>query len=630
MEITPYGMENSSTAGRGRWAAQVALVALAAGLVYLNSLGAPFHYDDYETVLTNRNIRIFDDISSILLHSPFRGVLFLSFALSYRLTGAAPLGFHLFNTIVHMMNAVLVLALVRQLVRRTGDDPDERRAPLVAGLFFAVHPAFTEAVTYISSRSSLLATSFYLGCVLLFLAFVDAKSGGRRNCLFAAAFASFVLGTLTKELLATVPIMLVLIDWIFLTPPGGRRAFVRRLRTVHAPFWGVLLVGGAVRLYIFATRELVGGSLPRGVWENLVTQAQVIVVYLRLLVAPYGLNLIHDFPTIASFWQMPTPLATAFLGVLVWAGARLARRDPLLSFCVLWFFVTLLPSSSFIPFQEALTEHHLYLPGVAVCIAAGLAAARLTGRLARAGSPWRIPAAAVVAAVIILFAGLTVARNRVWSDELALWRDTVAKSPATWATHYGYGDALRRDAERRLGRAQHLSARGDGASARTEYSYAVKDLHDSVEQYTLTLLYRPDHVDSLLNRGICHAMIRQAGGGSPETALAEVDFARVLELEPKNTKALNDLGNLALIRGDQDTARDRYTQVTVVDPRNLNAHINLGSLYYNKYRDREKAYAHYAQAYQILLDSREFERAKALYRMLKETGLTPATAPPAP
>ena len=71
--------------------------------------------------------------------------------------------------------------------------------------------------------------------------------------------------------------------------------------------------------------------------------------------------------------------------------------------------------------------------------------------------------------------------------------------------------------------------------------------------------------------------------------------------------------------------------MTSIDPRNLNAHINLGSLYYNN-RDRENAFAHYSRAYQILLDNREFERAKTLYRMLKETGIgsferSPASPP---
>lgn len=605
-------------------------MALAAGLVYLNSLGAPFHYDDYETVLTNKNIRIFDDLASILKYSPFRGVLFLSFAFSYRLTGADPFGFHLFNTAAHVLNAVLVFALVRALVRRSGDDPDEGRAPLLAGLLFAVHPAFTETVTYISSRSSLLATTFYLACVLLYLASTSAATKERHDGFIAAAFASFILGMLTKELLATIPITLALLDWIFLTGPGDRRAFYRRLLAVHAPFLAVLLAGGAVRLYIFATREIVGGYLPRSVWENLVTQSQAIVIYLRLLVAPYGLNIIHDHPTVHSFWEMPTPLAVAFLGLLFLAAARLARRDPLLSFSALWFFITLLPSSSFIPFQEALAEHHLYLPGAGACIAAGLVAARLTSRLSRAESPWRTPAVAAVVAIMLLFAGLTVARNRIWNDELALWKDTVEKTPATWSTHYGYGDALRRDAEHRLGRAQQTNARGDGATARTEYSRAVKNLQDAVEQYSLALLFRPDHADSLLNRGICHAMLVQTGGGVPEAALAETDFTRVLEVEPKNTKALNNMGNLLLIRGDHAGARDRYTQVTGIDPRNLNAQVNLGSLYLNKYRDREKAYVHYLQAYQILFSNREFERAKTLGKMITDAALGPVEEPSAP
>jgi hypothetical protein len=624
-------MENSSNTRTPRWrgAIPAAAVAFAAVLVYLNSLGAPFHYDDFETVINNRNIRVFSDLPSILLHSPFRGVLFLSFALSYRISGADPFGFHLFNLAVHASNAVLAYALARALCRRFGTERDEGRGSLLAGLLFAVHPAFTEAVTYISSRSSLLATTFYLACVLAFVVFRDADGPARRAALWAAAFGAFLLGLLTKELLVTAPLLLLLFDWL---RAGGRaagaRGLVRTLAFPHGPFLLVLSLGGAARIHTFLTHELVGGTLPRGIFENVFTQMQVVVAYLRLLVAPYGLNLIHDFPTIRSFFEFPTPLCALLIAALIGIAVRLAPRDPAFAFGILWYFVTLLPSSSFIPFQEALAEHHMYLPGVGFCLVAGVGASRVLQRLDERKSRWLKPAVAASGAILLALAGLTVARNHVWGDEIRLWRDTVAKTPGSWATHYAYGDALRRNAEVGQARAAELRARGDHGLSRREFQYSVKSLGDAVEEYSLTLVHRPDHVDSLLNRGICHAMLAQAGGGEPEIAAAESDLRRVLEIAPGNTKALNNLGNIATIRRDHEQARKRYLEVLAIDPGNLNANINLGSLYLNQLKDRDSAYAHYYRAYQTLIQNREYERAGALARMLREGGYIPASPDP--
>ncbi|MBI5528339.1 MAG: hypothetical protein HY897_18570 [Deltaproteobacteria bacterium] len=624
-------MKNSSNTPAPRWRgfAPAAVVALAAALVYLNSLDAPFHYDDYETVINNKNIRIFSDLPSILLHSPFRGVLFLTFALSYRVSGADPFGFHLFNLAAHVLNAVLVFALARGLCRRLGGMGSGGWGPLLGGLLFAVHPAFTEAVTYVSSRSSLLATTFYLACVLAFLRYRDAAGPAMRAALWTVAFAAFLLGLLTKELLATAPFVLLLLDWLQSGGgAAGARGLARRLAFPHGPFLLVLALGGAARIHTFATRELVGGTLPRGVCENVVTQMQVVVVYLRLLVAPFGLNLIHDFPTVRSFWEFPTPLCALLLVLLVGAAVRLVPREPVLAFGILWYFVALLPSSSFIPFQEALAEHHLYLPGVGFCIVAGVAAARVLGRLAEGESAWFRPAVAAAGAILLTLAGLTAARNHVWGDEIRLWRDTVAKTPGSWATHYAFGDALRRNAEVRQSRAMELRARGDHGSSRREFQHSVKSLGDAIEQYTITLAHRPDHVDSLLNRGICHAMLAQSGGGEPEIAAAESDLRRALEIGPNNTKALNNLGNIATIRRDHEQAKKRYLEVLAIDPGNLNANVNLGSLYLNQYKDRESAYAHYYRAYQALMGNREYERAKALARILREAGYIPASPDP--
>src|SRR6266852_6324738 len=125
--------------------------ALVAGLVYVNALRNPFVYDDYHTVVENRSIEHVSDLRAIVLHDVTRPLVNISYAIDRALRGATPIGFHVTNVLLHMLNVMLLFTLSRRLT----DDRD--RGVLVAfaaAVLFATHPMMTEAVGYITGRSS--------------------------------------------------------------------------------------------------------------------------------------------------------------------------------------------------------------------------------------------------------------------------------------------------------------------------------------------------------------------------------------------------------------------------------------------------------------------------------------------
>src|SRR5207247_10562788 len=83
------------------------VAALLAGLVYLNALHNPFVYDDYHTVVENRSIDRLADVRAIVLHDVTRPVVNLSYAIDRALWGATPVGFHVTNLLLHMLNVIL-------------------------------------------------------------------------------------------------------------------------------------------------------------------------------------------------------------------------------------------------------------------------------------------------------------------------------------------------------------------------------------------------------------------------------------------------------------------------------------------------------------------------------------------
>jgi tetratricopeptide (TPR) repeat protein len=138
---------------------------------------------------------------------------------------------------------------------------------------------------------------------------------------------------------------------------------------------------------------------------------------------------------------------------------RVRARAPLVSFGIAWFLLLLVPSSSILPLQSAIAEHRVYLAslGLFLVVAVGF------GRLAQAVRVRSFGMRAVLyaAGVLILadLAVLTLTRNAVWADPVALWREAATTAPR-WDTYMSYGNALR-DA-------------GDCESALAAYNSAIR------------------------------------------------------------------------------------------------------------------------------------------------------------
>jgi tetratricopeptide (TPR) repeat protein len=92
---------------------------------------------------------------------------------------------------------------------------------------------------------------------------------------------------------------------------------------------------------------------------------------------------------------------------------------------IVWFYIALTVESSIFPITDVIFEHRVYLPSAGIFLTAAAGSA-----LAAHGRSLGSKTALVLLAVACLvLGGLTIARNRVWSDTLALWQDTVAKAP---------------------------------------------------------------------------------------------------------------------------------------------------------------------------------------------------------
>ena len=406
------------------------VVALAATLAYLPSLAGVFHFDDYNVIVHYPTVHSWE---ALLEHagSGVRPVLKASYTLNWTLGG----GFHLLNIALHAMNAALLFLIGKALFR-------DRRAALIAALLFALHPAATEAVTYISGRSSSLMALFYLGAMLAYL----------RGAHWSISAAFFLLAVATRETAVTLPAALLLCELCRVERPAWREILRRQW-----PHWTLLLAGGLFVLLNQRYFDLVAyGYGERSLGDNLLTQVGGVSYLILRLISLHGYNIDPALPTLSE-WTLMLGLQAVLLLSLLILGAANLRSRPWIAFGVLWFFVQLAPTNSIVPRLDVANDRQLYLASWGLFLALCIQLRSLPNF--------------TFATVVILFAASSILRQLDYRSEIALWESSVGLAPWNARGHNN------------LGYAYQLAGRK----------------HDARREYQAALLFDASHPKARLN-----------------------------------------------------------------------------------------------------------------------------------
>ncbi len=546
-----------------------ALLALAAVLVYVNSLNVPFVFDDTPAIVENPSIRDWSEWRQVLAPPPTAGsaagrpLINLSFALNHAVGGLEPRGYHLVNLLLHILAALVLLGVMHRTLRQPvwhGQwSRDAFPLAFVITLLWTVHPLLTESVTCTVQRTELLGGLFYL---LVCYAFIRAAEPGASRWWAVLAVGASFAGVASKEIVATAPLVVLAYDRLFLA--GCLREAWRwrgRLYLALASSW--LLLGWLV---VMARQRggVVGFGHGVSAWDYLLTQCHAIVLYLKLsfwphpLVLDYGTDVIRRLGAV-----LPEALLLVTLAVATLVG--LARRWPA-AFAGVWFFAILGPSSSVLPLvSQTIAEHRMYLPLAAVIALTVLGAYRWLGRHSLA-----------IGLLLTVPLGLaTVARNAVYHTPVSIWSDTVAKRPGNSRAHSLL--ALSLTAAGRHAEAvqpAREAARLASGSPEMHYNLGHTLLHagqpaEAVTAFQEALRLRPDYAEAHCNLGAAHLALRQG-----REAFRHLQAA--LRLRPGYANALYNLGNLFAQTGRLPQAIAAYETALVTEPERTDAHFNLG------------------------------------------------------
>lgn len=430
--------------------------------VYSNTLDASFLLDDLVNIVDNQSIRMEEfslrgliEVRSFYSEYIFdRPLAYMTFALNYYYGGLNVFGYHLVNTIIHILTGIGVYHLVKVTAELSGAN---RKSNLIAAwtaLLWLVSPVQTQAVTYIVQRMTSMAAMFYVYSLLFY---VKGRTGEGRK---AATFLSlstffFLLALLSKQNTITLPLFIVLYEYCFL-----RTAQVRAGSSLYLTLAiGVLLVAGL--LYLSRDYLEIKKFLPTGYAfrERVMTEARVIMFYISIMFLPVASKLAfyHDFPfsrgLLSPFSTLPSIIFIA--AAIVFSLIRL-RRDPFVSFFVLWFFINILPESLFLQIYPVF-EHRLYLPSVGFYAAIVCLVARVFESMGEKGRGLSL---AVLLLIPALFSINTYERNKDWHDDLSIWSDNVRKSPDIPNPHEGLGMAYMMRGELEQAEAELKAAKG--------------------------------------------------------------------------------------------------------------------------------------------------------------------------
>ena len=204
------------------------MLTLAVFLVYGNTLFHSFHFDDIPSILEKPWIRGLDKIPQFIFSVFSRPLVILSFNINYAISGFDVWSYHAFNILFHATATLLVYRLAVQIENATiGMNAQtgftRSGVPLFSAFIFALHPLSTQSVTYISSRSTILVTIFYLsGLILFFKGMLNMKETDSRGRLFKAGYwpvagICFFLGILSKKTIVTLPVMIFLFHFYFVS-----------------------------------------------------------------------------------------------------------------------------------------------------------------------------------------------------------------------------------------------------------------------------------------------------------------------------------------------------------------------------------------------------------------------------
>jgi len=452
--------------------------------------------------------------------------------------GMHPGGHHLTSVFIHTASAILLFILLVRLTKSPW------RSTFVA-LLFALHPLHIESVAWVAERKDVLSAFFCFLTLLLYSEYVARQN--RTYYLFA--FVAFLLGLMSKPMLVTLPLIMLLIDHWPLNRfkkkqpsiEGWQRAstlptYIPLLKE-KIPFFVCSLGSGLVTIYAQQGAIQKIDALP--LWPRLANATVTYLKYIGKMLWPTDLAVFYPFFFNIPTWQVA---GAALLLLSISVGViRLGKREPYLVTGWFWYLLSLLPVIGILQVgAQSMADRYTYIPltGLFIIAAWGIP-------LLIKGIPYsRVILMSLAFASISAAAISTYQQLKYWQDSITLFERAILVTSKNALAHNNLASAMEN--------------KGDFDAA--------------VENYLKAIDINPNYIDAYYNLG--NALVRN-GYASDAIEL----YRNVIALNDRYARAYTNLGVALSETGDIDQAINAYRKAIEIDPRDFLAHNNLGFSY---------------------------------------------------
>jgi len=514
------------------------------------------NYDDPLYVLDNAHVRAGLSWRGIAwafthVHSQnWHPLTTISHMLDCQLFGVSPGAHHLVNVFFHSIAAVVLFILLAQITNSIW-------ASAFVAAVFAIHPLRVESVAWIAERKDVLSGVFFMLTLLAYFRWTRKQTVGR----YLATSILFACGLMSKPMLITTPIILLLLDyWPLNRSPAFAKATAGRQRSEDSgqnrSAWSRLLIEkiplfalsiGSCFATLWAQNFALGSTQFLPLQWRITNALFSYFEYVRQMFWPVDLIPFYVHPeNRLENWRL------LFAAIILTAVTTIVfirrRKNPYLIVGWFWYLIMLIPVIGFV--QVGLQGHadrYTYLPQIGLDIALvwliwDLTKSCLPRRRtsARAGRLQTIILSAAAAIVLITLSSLSWKQATHWRDTEALWRHTLAVTPDSDVAHAGLGGIL----------------------------FVRGQIDESIDHYERALRLRDGNVAA-------HFGLGRALAAKQKTDAAIFHFQKALSIQPDNIGASNDLGVMFASKGEIREAISAWQQSLSFDPDNADAANNI-------------------------------------------------------
>jgi len=534
----------------------------------------------------------------------------MSHMLDCQIYGLNAGGHHLTNILLHTASVILLFLVLRRMTGFLW------RSAFV-GAVFAIHPLRVESVAWVAERKDVLSGLFFMLTLWAYVRYVQKQSRveGRASSAGGGSLALdprrwpldyylvllfFALGLLSKPMLVTLPLVLLLLDcWPLgrLTRfriPVPQPSSLNHLLLEKLPLLGLAVASCVVTIFAQAKAimPIERMSLPLRMGNASIS----CVTYLGQIFWPSGLAVLYPF-TAGSVGVSGVVLSLVLLACISTGAFFLRRRHPCFLTGWLWYLIMLAPVIGILQVgSQARADRYTYLPQIGLYLLLTWAAADLCAGWRH--RRWLLGGLATVILVALMFCARV--QTAYWRNSESLWTHTLACTTDNAVAHNSLGNALLQkgsldEAMVHFQTALQINPGYMGAHNNLGNALLQKgSLDEAMVHFQTALQIDPDDTDAHNNLGI--ALLQM---GRVDEAIAQ--YQKALQIKPDSADAHNNLGNALLKQGRVDEAIARYQKALQIKPDNADAHDNLGSALLQQGRVDE-AIAQYQKALQIRPD----------------------------